>query len=141
MNFGRLALKIRSWFEANPFGRRQVDGARGYVSSPWSPGGGAGRAGERREVLALDDSRLRAQRSADQEQARADDLSTQSASADQRANRARGSLAAATDAASRPATTLPGVTLASPPSDPTLLRADGRVAGASSTGRYVNVFA
>lgn len=82
-----------------------------------------------------------AQRSADQEQARADDLSTQSASADQRANRARGSLAAATDAASRPATTPPGVTLASPPSDPTLLRADGRVAGASSTGRYVNVFA
>lgn len=82
-----------------------------------------------------------AQRSADQEQARADDLSTQSASADQRANRARGSLAAATDAASRSAATPPGVTLASPPSDPTLLRADGRVAGASSTGLYVNVFA
>jgi hypothetical protein len=76
-----------------------------------------------------------------QSQARADDLSTQSASADQRANRARGSLAATTDAASRPAATLPGVRLASPPSDPTLLRADGRVAGASSTGRYVNVFA
>ena len=90
---------------------------------------------------ALQSQAQAAQRSADQEQARADDLSTQSASADQRANRARGSLAAATDAALRPATTLPGVTLASPPSDPTLLRADGRVAGASSTGLYVNVFA
>ena len=90
---------------------------------------------------ALQSQAQAAQRSADQEQARADDLSTQSASADQRANRARGSLVAATDAASRPAATPPGVTLASPPSDPTLLRADGRVAGASSTGRYVNVFA
>ena len=90
---------------------------------------------------ALQSQAQAAQRSADQEQARADDLRTQSASADQRANRARGSLAAATDAALRPATTLPGVTLASPPSDPTLLRADGRVAGASSTGLYVNVFA
>lgn len=90
---------------------------------------------------ALQSQAQAAQRSADQEQARADDLSTQSASADQRANRARGSLAAATDAALRPAATPPGVTLASPPSDSALLRADGRVAGASSTGLYVNVFA
>ena len=66
---------------------------------------------------ALQSQAQAAQRSADQEQARADDLSTQSASADQRANRARGSLAAATDAASRPPPR-PGVTLASPPSDP-----------------------
>ena len=90
---------------------------------------------------ALESQAQAAQRSTDQEQARADDLSTQSASADQRANRARGSLAAATDAASRPSAAPLGVTLAPPPSDPALLRADGRVAGASSTGLYVNVFA